>query len=191
MSASTGNSSHGRTSDVFEPSGDLTLGLLMLLLALGAGIVALGEMFRLSLGMPGHHGLEAMALLATARLATNYRWAATIAAASAATTAVAVGAGHGGLVPVFHLLPGIVIDVGVLLVPAWRSSLFWLPLFAALGHATKPLLKWIALGGTTPHLGSMAHGLPYPLTTHLLFGFAGAFAATLLWRRWQDQKRRH
>ena len=190
MSASTGNSSPGRTSDVFEPSSDLTLGLLMFLLALGAGIVALGEMFRLSLGMPGHHGLEAMALLATARLATNYRWAATIAAMSAATTAVAVGAGHGGLVPVFHLLPGIVIDVGVLLVPAWRSSLLWLPLFAGLGHATKPLLKWIALGGATPHFGSMAHGLPYPLTTHLLFGFTGALAATLLWRRWQDQKHR-
>ena len=80
MAASTGNSSPGRTSDVFEPSSELTLGLFVLLLALGAGIVALGEMFRLSLGMPGHHGLEAMALLATARLCTNYRWAATIAA---------------------------------------------------------------------------------------------------------------
>jgi hypothetical protein len=141
--------------------------------------------------MPGHHGLEAMALLATARLATNYRWAATIAAASAATTAVAVGAGHGGLVPVFHLLPGIVIDLGVMLVPAWRSSLLWLPMFAGLGHATKPLLKWIAMGGTTPHLGSMANGLPYPLTTHLLFGATGAFTATLLWRRWQKRKGAH
>jgi Flp pilus assembly protein TadG len=82
MGASTGNSSPGRTSGVFEPSSELTLGLFMLLLALGAGIVALGELFRFSLGMPGHHGLEAMALLATARLATNYRWAATIAAAA-------------------------------------------------------------------------------------------------------------
>ena len=189
MTASTGNSSRGRTSDVFEPSSELTLGLLMLLLVFGAGIVALGEMFRYSLGLPGHHGLETMALLAAARLCTNYRWAATIAAASAATTAVAVGAGHGGLVPVFFLLPGIVIDVGVMLVPAWRTSLLWLPMFAGLGHATKPLLKWVALGGTTPHLGSMSNGLPYPLMTHLLFGFTGAFAATLLWQRWQKQKR--
>jgi hypothetical protein len=189
MGAFTGNSSPGRTSDVIEPSSELTLGLLMLLLALGAGIVALGEMFRLSLGMPGHHGLEAMALLATARLVTNYRWAATIAAMSAAMTAVAVDAGHGGLVPLFHLLPGIVIDLGVMLVPVWRSSLLWLPLLAGLGHATKPLLKWVALGGTTPHLGSMANGLPYPLATHLLFGFSGALTATLLWKQWQKQKR--
>jgi len=189
MSASTGNSSPGRTSDVFEPSSELTLGLLMLLLALGAGIVALGEMFRLSLGMPGHHGLEAMALLATARLSSNFRWAATIAAASAATTAVAVGAGHGGLVPLFYLLPGLVIDAGVMLVPTWRSRLLWLPLFAGLGHASKPLLKWIALGGTTPHLGSMTNGLPYPFLTHLLFGFTGAFAATLLWSRWRKHGR--
>jgi len=188
MTASTGNSSPGRTSGVFEPSSELTLGLFMLLLALGAGIVALGEMFRFSLGLPGHHGLESMALLATARLCSNYRWAATIAAISAATTAVAVGAGHGGLVPVLYMLPGIVIDVGVMLVPAWRSSLVWLPLLAGLGHATKPLLKWIALGGTTPHLGAMANGLPYPFMTHLLFGFTGAFVATLLWRRWQNHR---
>jgi len=188
MSASTGNSSPGRTSGVFEPSSELTLRLLMLLLALGAGIVVLGEMFRFSLGMPGHHGLEAMALLATARLCSNYRWAATIAAVSAATTAVAVGAGHGGLVPVFYMLPGIVIDAGVMLVPAWRSSVLWLPLFAGLGHATKPLLKWVALGGSTPHLGSMSHALPYPLTTHLLFGFTGALTATLLWRQWQERR---
>jgi len=187
MSASSGNSSPGSKSGVFEPESELTLGLLLLLLALGAGIVALGEVFRFSLGLPGHHGLEGMALLATARLCTNHRWAATIAATGAATTAVAVGAGHGGLVPIFFLLPGIVIDAGIMLVPAWRSRLLWLPLFAGLGHASKPLLKWVALGGTTPHLGSMSNGLPYPLTTHFLFGFAGALTATLLWRGWQNR----
>jgi hypothetical protein len=189
MSASTGNSSHERKSDVFEPASDLTGGRLLLLLGLGAGIVAVGQIFRFSLGMPGHHGLEAMALLAVARLSTNYRWGATIAAISAAATAAAIGAGHGGLVPVLYILPGLAIDLGVMLVPAWRQSLLWLPAFAAVGHASKPVVKWIATQGTSAHLGSMTNGLPYPVTTHLIFGFTGALAATLVWRSWQKSSR--
>lgn len=189
MSASTGNSSRERKSDVFEPDSELTGGKLLLLLGLGAGIVVLGQMFRFSLGLPGHHGLEAMALLAAARLSTSYRWAASVAAVSAAATAAAIGAGHGALVPVLYMLPGIVIDLGVLLVPNWRRSLVWLPLFAALGHATKPVIKWLAMQGTSAHLGSMTHGLPYPVATHLIFGFAGALAATLVWRSWHKRSR--
>jgi hypothetical protein len=156
---------------------------------LGAAIVAVGEMFRFSLGMPGHHGLEAMALLAAARLSTNYRWAATIAAISAASTAAALGAGHGGLVPLLYLAPGLVIDIGTMLVPTWRSKIVWLPLFAAFGHATKPVVKWMVMLGTDAHFGSVTRGLPYPFVTHLLFGFTGALAATLLWRSWQKRYR--
>lgn len=189
MSASTGNSSRERKSGVFEPESELTRGRLLFLLGLGAGIVALGQVFRFNLGLPGHHGLEAMALLATARLSTNHRWAATIAAMSAAATAAAIGAGHGGLVPVLYLLPGIAIDAGTALVPRWRQAVLWLPLFAAVGHATKPVVKWVATLGTSAHLGSMTHGLPYPVVTHLIFGFTGALAATLAWRSWQ--KRAH
>jgi len=187
MSALTGNSSPGRKSGVFEPASELTRGHFLVLLGLGAGIVLLGELFRFSLGLPGHHGLEGMALLATARLSSNYRWAATIAAVSAATTAIVLGAGDGGLVPMFYMLPGIAIDVGALLVPAWRRGLFWLPLFAALGHASKPVLKWIVLQGASPHFGSMANGLPYPFATHLMFGFTGALVATAAWRIWQKR----
>jgi hypothetical protein len=185
MSGTTGNSSHERTSDVIDTGHALSRSRLVLLLALGAGIVLLSQVFRFSLGLPGHHGLETMALLATARLSTNYRWAATIAALSAAATAAAIGAGHGGLVPVLYLVPGLMIDLGVALRPNWRRSLLWLPAFAALGHASKPVIKWIILQGSSANFGSMAHGLPYPFVTHLLFGFTGAFVATLLWRGWR------
>ncbi|WP_405229762.1 hypothetical protein [Lentisalinibacter sediminis] len=182
MSASTGNSSPEKKSGVIEPSAELTRTHLMLLLGLGAAIVLLREVFRIPLGLPGHHGVEAMALLATARFCTDHRWGATIAAMGAALTAGAIGAGHGGLFPALYLLPGLVIDTGAMLVPGWRRRLLWIPLFAALGHATKPVVKWFALGGTDVHMGSMVNGLPYPLTTHLLFGFTGALVATLGWR---------
>jgi hypothetical protein len=35
----------------------------------------------------------------------------------------------------------------------------------------------------------MTNGLPYPVTTHLIFGFTGALAATLVWRSWQKSSR--
>lgn len=187
MRNSTGSFSHEKKSGVIDSAGELTRSRLVLLLALGAGIVALGEAFRLPLGLPGHHGLEAMALLAAARLSTDYRWAATIAAISAAATAAVLGAGHGGLVPLFYLMPGLVIDFGVTLRPNWRSSLLWLPVCAALGHASKPLIKWVILLGSSANFGSMTHGLPYPFVTHLAFGFTGALATTLLWRSWRKR----
>jgi hypothetical protein len=160
----------------------------MVLLGLGAAVVLLRELFRFPLGLPGHHGIEAMALLATARFYTNHRWGATIAAMGAAFTAAAIGAGYGGLFPALYLLPGLVIDIGALLAPSWRRRLLWIPLFAALGHATKPVVKWIALGGTDAHMGSMANGLPYPFATHLLFGFSGALVATLAWRAFERRR---
>jgi len=187
MQDSTGNFSNERKSGVIDARGELTRSRLLLLLALGAGIVALGEAFRFPLGLPGHHGLEAMALLAAARLSTDHRWAATIAAISAAATAAVLGAGHGGLVPLFYLMPGLFIDVGVALRPNWRNSLMWLPMCAALGHASKPIAKWLILQGSSANFGSMVHGLPYPFATHLVFGFTGALVTTLLWRSWQKR----
>ena len=188
MTALTGDSSHARKSGAFEPLGALTRERLLMLLLLGASVVVLEESFRFSLGLPGHHGLEAMALLAFARLSCGYRWSASIAAAAAATTAVAIGAGHGVLMPVLYLLPGLALDVGAMLVPAWRRGVLWLPLFAAVGHASKPVVKWLALQATGMQFGSLANGLAWPLSTHLAFGFSGALVATLAWRQW---RRRH
>ena len=185
MQDSTGNLSRERKSGVIDAPRELTRGQLVLLLTLGAAIVALGEIFRFSLGLPGHHGLEAMALLAAARLSTDYRWAATIAAMSAAATATVLTAGHGGLVPLLYLVPGIFIGFGVALRPNWRSSLLWLPMWAALGHANKPVIKWLILQGSSANLGPKAYGLAYPFFTHLAFGFTGALVTVLLWRTWR------
>lgn len=187
MSRLIGNSYREKRSGVIESASELTRRQLMLLIGIGAAIVMLGESFRYSLGLPGHHGLESMALLAAARLSSGYRWAATIAAISAAATAAVIGAGHGGLVPVLYLLPGLAIDIGALLVPAWRQGLLWLPAFAAIGHASKPLVKWVGTQGTSAHLGSMVNGLAYPVVTHLAFGFTGALVAMLAYRAWHKR----
>ena len=95
MSGTTGNSSHERKSSVIDAGQELSRGRLVLLLALGAGIVLLGEVFRFSLALPGHHGLEAMALLVLGRLCCTNAWSATLVGASAAVAAFAAVGGGG------------------------------------------------------------------------------------------------
>jgi hypothetical protein len=190
MTVTSGDSFQERKSGAIEPLGELTRERLMLLLALGAGVVILEELFRFALKLPGHHGLEAMALLAFARLSCHYRWSASIAAVASAATAAALGVGHGALTPVLYLLPGLFIDLGVMLVPAWRRGLLWLPLFAAFGYAAKPVVKWFAMQGIGLEFGSLLNGLAYPFSTHLVFGFTGALVAMVAWKNWPGQQSR-
>jgi len=184
MPASTGSSSPAKSSSSIEPAGPLTLARLVVLLIVGVLIVALHESFNYPLKIPGHHGLEAMALLVFARLTSTYRWAATIVSLSAATTAAGVGAEHGWLTPFLYLAPGVVIDLAVMVFAGWRTQILVLPLIAAFAHATKPLMRFGLAETFGMEFGSFRAGVLYPISTHLAFGFAGGLAGALLWREW-------
>jgi len=146
------------------------------------GIIALEQAFRWPLQMPGHHGIEAMALLVLGRLSCWSPWAATLVGGSAAVAAPALGADHGVLMPLFYLLPGIALDLGYRLRPALGRFLLFLPVLAALAFAAKPVVRVLAHEVLGMQFGSLRAGPVYPILTHLLFGFTGALAAVLLWR---------
>jgi hypothetical protein len=152
------------------------------LLSLGVAIVALEQSFRWPLQMPGHHGIEAMALLLLGRLSCSSPWSATIAAASAAVAAPALGADHGPLMPLFYLLPGAVLDLGHRLRPKLDTFLLYLPLVAAIAWTSKPVVRVLANLTLGMQFGSLRAGPIYPIVTHLLFGFVGGLVAVLLWR---------
>jgi hypothetical protein len=146
-------------------------------------IVALEQAFRWPLQLPGHHGLEAMALLALGRLSCSSPWAATLVGASAALAAPLVGADHGPLMPLFYVLPGVVLDAGYRLWPQLMARvLLALPLLTALAFASKPVVRVIANQLFGMQFGSLRAGPVYPILTHLMFGFLGALAAVLVWR---------
>jgi hypothetical protein len=168
--------------DVTDLVGPLTLGRLAVLIGLGAVLILLERTFRWPLQLPGHHGLEAMALLTMGRLSCTSRWSATIVGASAATTASLAGVDHGVLMPLFYVVPGIAIDLGYAASPRARRWVVYLPLLAALAFATKPLMRWGAQLGFGLEFGSLRHGLMLPVLTHLVFGFVGALIAVMLWR---------
>jgi hypothetical protein len=191
MSVTAGESSPRKIFGVIDLAGPLTAGRALFLASLGVGIVLLEQAFRWPLQLPGHHGLEAMALLVLGRLACTSPWSATLVGASAAAAAPLVGADHGVLMPLFYVLPGMLIDLGYRLWPRLVDrALLFLPLLAALAFASKPVLRVLANQLFGMPFGSLRAGPLYPILTHLVFGFLGALAAVLLWRATENRLRR-
>jgi hypothetical protein len=191
MSVTAGESSPRKIFGVIELAGPLTAGRALFLASLGVGIVLLEQAFRWPLQLPGHHGLEAMALLVLGRLACTSPWSATLVGASAAVAAPFMGADHGVLMPLFYLLPGMVLDLGYRLWPRLvERTLLFLPLLAALAFASKPVVRVLANQLFGMPFGSLRAGPVYPILTHLMFGFLGALAAMLLWRAMESRLRR-
>lgn len=182
MQTTSGNSSQESARSSIELVGPLTLGRLAFLLALGIAITVMHRTFHYPLHLPGHHGLEGMALLVLGRLVCTSPFAATIVAFSAATSAAGLGGSHEAASGLLILAPGLLIDFFAFAWPRWRSHLWVLPLVVALAHATKPLLRIVLANAYGLHFGSLKHGFFYPLSTHLAYGFAGALVTVLLWR---------
>lgn len=182
MPPTAGNSSPKRLFGVIELSGSLSAGRLLWLVSIGVAIVALEGAFRWSLQLPGHHGIEAMALLLLGRLSCTNPWSASISGASAALVAPLFGADHGQLMPLFYLLPGVVLDLGWRLRPRAGSLVLFLPFLTAVAFASKPVVRVLANAAFGMQFGSLRAGPVYPIVTHLLFGFVGGLVAVLLWR---------
>lgn len=182
MQAANGRLSRARVLATIEPVGALTLGRLAFLLFLGAMTYVLHKTFHYPLKMPGHHGLEAMALLVIGRLSCTNSFSATIVCLSAAATAGLAAGGHDGSAALMGIVPGLVLDAGVYLFRNWRSQIYVLPLLAALGHATKPLIRSGIFETTGITFGSLRNGLLYPLSTHFIYGLIGGLVGAVLWR---------
>ena len=189
MPTANGKSSLARALSTIEPVGPLTLGRLAFLVFLGVLTYVLHKTFHYPLKMPGHHGLEAMALLVIGRLSCTNPLSATLVCLSAAATAGLVAGGHDGSSALFGIVPGLLMDAGVLLFKNWRAQLLVLPLLAAFGHATKPIVRSGLFETLGVNFGSLRNGVMYPVSTHLLYGFAGGVVGILLWRatvsKWQ------
>ncbi|GGI53455.1 hypothetical protein GCM10011430_06290 [Oxalicibacterium solurbis] len=156
---------------------------LLLLLAAGIAAALLREAFRLPLRMPGHHGIEWLAILVLARLTSARPVAGMVTGIGAALTTICVGSGHGQMaLALTLLLQGCLADA-LLFRPRLRIVFFaWIPIAGALIHMTAPLLRntWMSLVAGTLPFHSLVNGLAYPLATHALFGAAGATIGLLV-----------
>ena len=174
MSSATGEFFPKRSSGSINTGQALTWPMALFLLLLGVGSVVLPAVLRLPLKLPGHHGLEWMALLMLGRTASRYRWAASISGVGAGVTALLPVWGADD--PIFWLtalLPALVIDLGLPLFQRLSAQPWSLAVLAGLAHGTKPLLRLAFDTITGWPYGSLLGGVVYPLTLHIIFGIIG------------------
>lgn len=157
-----------------------------LILLIGAGMLAiiLHKVLRWPLDMPGRHGIEFMAIFVFLRLASRQSWAATIASIGAilSTSLLAGSSSSMGIGMLILALQGFSLDL-LYNHLTWRGRLlFLLPLIAAIVHAIKPIIKFLAQGHLSIYSDSLNSGLMLPIVSHCLFGFLGGLFGLLAWK---------
>ena len=168
-------------SKAFPTEWALTWWEALLLLGSGALAVALHRTFDSGLGLPGHHGIEWIALLIMGRSFSRFRGAGSLAG---------VGASLATVVPflhtanpftwLFYLLPGPLMDLAFRYLPRYVDKLWFLVVLGGLAHVTKPLGQLIINAIFGWPFGSFRFGVVYPTASHLLYGMIGGLLGALL-----------
>jgi len=167
---------------VLDDDGSLTV---LALVSLGVLAVVAHQYFRFGLSMPGHHGLEWMALLLFGRMQSPRRWAGLNVALGAAGTHVwfaAVGPSTLAVMPVFaYLLNGLFVDLLFRFAPGGLPGIVKGIVLGGLAFMTKPIFFACAALLFGIHYGSAAkYGYLLPIATHFVFGAIGGICGVAL-----------
>ena len=183
MATMNGELSAKTPSSSLPTSTHLTWQEALLLLGLGVVIVAMVKVFDLSLGLPGHTGIQWLALLLLIRATSHYRWAASISGVGSAVVSLLPFWGFGDPFKwLSFLLVALALDVMFNLFSRWQHAALFLILIGGLAHAIKPLSRVLISSLTGVQYTSLLTGVLYPTAMHLLFGFGGAFIGVgLVW----------
>jgi len=167
---------------ILDNQGKLSLGGLLVI-----GVVAglLQVHLRYPLNIPGHHGLEWMALLLFGRCLGTQRYAATILASAAAASYLIqspfVVVAHSMKPAVIFLLTGFCSDA---LYPVTRK---YLPLIVnagligGLAFIVKPLVMYVLFMLASLEVGMFVKHPDYlPFMTHFLFGMVGGIGGGMM-----------
>jgi hypothetical protein len=165
-----------KRSFALSPDRKLTL-LLEILLLMMAGALAAYMHFslRIPLNMPGHHGLEFMAIFVLVRLSSNLRYAATASVLGVGILLLMPGIGASSpLHSLSYLLPGLILDVFYQLNKKQMQLLFFTALIAGLAYMAIPLSRWfIHIFTGYPYMSFIKFGTAYTLLSFFLFGMLG------------------
>lgn len=168
-------------SKVFQTDWALKWWEALLLFGSGVLAVVLHRAYDLSLGLPGHHGLEWMALLVMGRAASRFRGAGSLTSigASLASTLPFLQ-GENPFTWLFYLLPGLFMDFAFAIFPEVTRRVWFLMLLGGLAHMTKPVGQLLFNLATGWPFGSFRYGILYPFASHLFFGMIGGLIGALI-----------
>jgi len=177
----SGMSSLKTESKTFPTDWTLKWWEALLLLSGGVMAVVLHRALDNSLGLPGHHGIEWMALMIIGRASSKFRGAGTLTSIGASFASVLPFLqGDNPVTWAYYLLPGPVMDLAFHYLPRYVNKLWFLILFGGLAHATKPIGQLTVSLLTGWPIGSFRFGVVYPFTSHLLFGMIGGLLGGLI-----------
>jgi len=153
--------------------------ILEYLVLFGIGIIAilLHARLRTPLNIPGHHGLEFMALLMAGRVASQIRWASSISS---------LGIGLILLFPAFgfkdpfmginYMFPGLMIDLIYNFTRNYSRQLLILALISGIAYMAIPLSRLcIHLVTGYTYTSFLKNGYAIPVIGFFVFGMAGGF----------------
>lgn len=160
-----------------------TLEIIILFLA-GALAIVLHARLRIPMNIPGHHGIEFMAIILTARLSSNMKWASSISA---------IGIGVFIFFPVLgftdpmmgfnYMLPCFFMDFAWQNARTKKYASFLLALAAGIAYMLIPLSRIVTTLTTAyPYSSFIKHGYITPVITFLIFGFLGGLLGTGIYK---------
>lgn len=153
------------------------------LLLIGGGVMAvvLHRALDSSLGLPGHHGIEWMAIMILGRASSKFRGAGTLTSIGASFASVLPFLhGDNPFTWIYYLLPGPVMDLAFRYLPRYANKLWFMVLLGGFAHMTKPIDQVAVNLVTGWPIGSFRFGIVYPFTSHILFGMIGGLLGALV-----------
>ncbi|HQV64106.1 MAG TPA: hypothetical protein PKV19_08890 [Anaerolineales bacterium] len=160
-----------------------SLSWLEALLLIGGGVMAvvLHRALDTSLGLPGHHGIEWMAIMILGRASSKFRGAGTLTSMGASFASVLPFLhGDNPFTWVYYLLPGPMMDLAFRYLPRYANKIWFMALLGGFAHMTKPIGQVIVNLLTGWPIGSFRFGIVYPFASHLLFGMIGGLLGALV-----------
>lgn len=176
-----GISSPKSTSRSYPTEWSLTWLEALLLIGGGMMAVVLHRTTDLSLGLPGHHGIEWMAIMILGRTSSRFRGAGTLTSLGASfASALPFLHGDNPFTWIFYLLPGPVMDLAFRYLPRYASKLWFMVLLGGFAHMTKPIGQLTVNLLTGWPIGSFRFGVVYPFASHILYGMIGGLLGALI-----------
>ncbi len=165
-----------KTSSGQSLSRSIPLVLELFLLVMGGALATyLHFSLRIPLNIPGHHGLEFMAIISLVRLSSDIRYAGLMAMLGVGIMLLIPGIGQGTVLHSFsYLLPGIVLDLFYLAGKERSRLLFVISIASGMAYMCIPLSRLLVnLVSGHPYMAFVKFGVAYTILSFFLFGMLG------------------
>ena len=149
---------------------------------IGIAAVVIRTKLRIPLNMPGHHGLEVMAIFLIGRHWAKLPLASSISSLSAALFLLLPYAGiKDPFIPFIYLMMGTVIDLLYRFTFSEKRMLLSLVIIGSITYSIIPLSRLlIHFTLDYPYSSFLKIGYFYPVFSHFIFGASGGLLAGLL-----------